>query len=245
MPTLLLTPRHTEDSQQLWRGCLRLGWGVERVHGWKVPDLSPDEAVVYAEPLLAKRIAGGLNLELLEPPLDWLPAIPERWRKREVQLATMREARAVREARFVKSAAGKEFDARVYASGSELPNGQMIDDSLPVLIQEIVQFDVEYRCFVSERTVRAASSYWRFGKEPRSESGVWVADELPEAIEFCNALLADADVQVSGACVIDVGIINGRGWGVIECNAAWSSGIYGCEGTAVLPVLQAACRSRR
>ena len=121
----------------------------------------------------------------------------------------------------------------------------MIEDSLPVLIQEIVHWEVEYRCFVAQRTVKAASAYWRFGKEPRSENGAWHTDELADAIAFCNEVLADSNVRVPEACVVDVGIIKGRGWGVIESNAAWSSGIYGCDGAAVLPVLRAACKARR
>ena len=77
--------------------------------------MAPAEAVVYAEPLLATHIASALGLQLIEPSLDWLPLMPERWRKRRVDLATMKEARAVLEPRFIKSAAGKEFDARAYA----------------------------------------------------------------------------------------------------------------------------------
>jgi hypothetical protein len=244
MPTLLLTPRQTEDAQELWRGCVRLGWGVERIHGWKVPEVLPEDAFEYGEPLLATHVATTLGLELIEPSIDWLPALPERWRKRSVELATMEKARCLTEPRFVKSAAGKEFDARIYNSGSELPKGQLIDDSLPVLIQEIVRWDVEYRCFISNRCVRSASSYWRDGKDPRSETGVWSSEELPQAVEFCSALLADLEVNVSTACVIDIGFIRERGWAVIECNAAWSSGLYGCDGAAVLPVLREACKPR-
>ena len=92
MPTLLLTPRHTEDSQELWRACVRSGWKVERVHGWKVPEVNPRDAVIYAEPLLAAHIANTLGVELIEPPIDWLPTLPERWRKRSVQLTTMKNA---------------------------------------------------------------------------------------------------------------------------------------------------------
>jgi hypothetical protein len=153
-------------------------------------------------------------------------------------------SRTSTEPRFVKSAAGKEFDARVYASGRELPHGEMIDNSLPVLVQEKVNWQVEYRCFVSNRVVKTASSYWRRGKESRTENGNWASDELSPAIEFCNSFLADANVIAPNACVIDVGIIEGRGWGVIECNAAWSSGIYGCDGAAVLPVLREACKPK-
>ena len=90
MPTLLLTPRATDDSQELWRGCVRLNWNVHRVHGWNVPAV--ELRMVYAEPLLATHIARTLKLELLEPTVDWLPSIPENWRKRSVVLTTMKEA---------------------------------------------------------------------------------------------------------------------------------------------------------
>jgi hypothetical protein len=242
--TLLLTPRQTDDAQELWRACARLGWDVHRMHSWKVPALNPVDIAVYAEPLLATHIAQTLGIELLEPTVDWLPSVPESWRKRAVLLATMEEARCVSEPRFVKSAAGKEFDARGYASGKDLPHGEMILNSLPVLIQEIVKFDVEYRCFVSDMVVRASSSYWRYGNEPRDENGIWCVDELSEAREFCNAFLTDPMVNAPKAWVIDVGIIQGRGWAVIECNAAWSSGIYGCDGASVLPVLRTGCRAK-
>jgi hypothetical protein len=214
------------------------------VHGWKVPAVDPANVAVYAEPLLATHIARTLNLELLEPEVDWLPLVPKLWRNRTVLLTTMEEARAVSEPRFIKSAAGKEFDARIYPSGKDLPRGEMISDSLAVLVQEIVHFDVEYRCFVSSRVVRTASSYWRYGKDPRDEKGLWSASELSEAMQFCAAFLADSTVPVPDACVIDVGFIQEKGWAIIECNAAWSSGVYGCDGAEVLPVLRHACRPK-
>jgi hypothetical protein len=156
----------------------------------------------------------------------------------------MKEARDVLEPRFIKSAAGKEFDASVYPSGKDLPRGEMISDSLAVLIQEIVHFEVEYRCFVSDRVVRTASSYWRHGKDPRDEKGLWSDSELSEATQFCAAFLADSAVHVPDACVVDVGFIQGKAWAVIECNAAWSSGVYGCDGAEILPVLRLACRPK-
>ena len=244
MPTLLLTPRQTEDAQALWRGTVSLGWHVHRVHGWKVPEVNATDAAVYAEPLLATHVAQTLGLDLLGATDDWLSSIPECWRKRSVLFTTMKEARECAEPRFIKSAASKEFDARIYESGKDLPRGEMISDSLPVLVQEIVRWDVEYRCFVSERRVKAASSYWRHGKYPRDENGIWSQNELSEAMEFCCSFLSDPKVRLPDACVIDVGAIQERGWAVIECNAAWSSGIYGCDGVAVLPVLLRACRPR-
>jgi hypothetical protein len=38
--------------------------------------------------------------------------------------------------------------------------------------------------------------------------------------------------------VLDVGIITNRGWAVIEQNAAWGSGIYGCDPVQVLEVIR-------
>jgi len=42
------------------------------------------------------------------------------------------------------------------------------------------------------------------------------------------------------AFVLDVGIIKRRGWAVVEPNACWGAGIYGCTPSKVLEVLLAA-----
>jgi hypothetical protein len=39
---------------------------------------------------------------------------------------------------------------------------------------------------------------------------------------------------------VDVGLIEDQGWAVVEQNAAWGAGIYGCNADAVLDVLYAA-----
>jgi len=59
MPTLILTPRHTEDSQALWRVAGRLGWGVERLQSWRVPDhlRTVPEPVLYLEALIGPTLA--------------------------------------------------------------------------------------------------------------------------------------------------------------------------------------------
>ncbi len=46
------------------------------------------------------------------------------------------------------------------------------------------------------------------------------------------------------AVVLDVGHLQGRGWAVVEANAAWGSGIYGCEPASVLRVVERACVHR-
>ena len=243
MPTLLLSDRQSDDAQLLWRGCIAARWQVARVHGWRVPSISADDAVVYGEPLFAYHVAQTLGLKLLEPPVDWLPSLALPWRGREVRLAALGEARSVAKRAFIKPADEKCFDAKVYESGAALPAPGPLPETLPVLVQEIVQWESEFRCFVLDRRVRTVSVYCRDGKLAKTEEGLWPTsgDELSQAREFCQRVLDDDAVPVPRAVVLDVGIIRGRGWAVIESNAAFSSGIYGCEPAAVLSVLQRAC----
>ena len=106
-----------------------------------------------------------------------------------------------------------------------------------------MEWTIEFRCFVLERKVAAVSAYWRDGKLAKSEDGVWIASsaESREATQFCENFLREPSVSVPDAVVLDVGVIRNHGWAVIECNAAFASGIYGCDPVAVLPVLRRAC----
>ena len=94
MPTLILTPRYTEDAQLLWRAAGRLGWNVERLRSWRVAE------------------------HLKE--LDWLVHLPAEFRKRSITLATLAEARKGSELAFIKPPNDKSFPARVYQP-AELP----------------------------------------------------------------------------------------------------------------------------
>jgi hypothetical protein len=116
MPTLILTPRFTADAQALWRVRLQLGWGVERLSTWRVPDdlRSVPDPVLYLEGLFGPTLAEEFGLRLLEPPVDWLPRLPEEYRKRKVTLTSLREARNLAEPAFVKPPNDKSFEARVY-----------------------------------------------------------------------------------------------------------------------------------
>jgi len=243
MPTLLLSARQTDDAQLLWRACIAAKWEVVRVHGWRVPTLPARDVAVYGEPLFARHVAQTLGLNLLEPPLDWLPKLPAHWRGREVRLTTLDEARKISERAFIKPADEKCFDARVYSTGKELPAPGLLPEDLPVLVQEVVEWTTEFRCFVLERRVLAVSVYWRDGKLAKSEDNVWSASEpeLSNATQFCENVLRDSSISMPEGVVLDVGIIRHYGWAVVECNAAFSSGIYGCDQEQVLRVLRRTC----
>src|SRR5689334_2366031 len=117
MPTLLLSPRHGEDSRQLWRAAVHLGWDVRRVYNWEIPSVKTGDVAIYGEPLLCKFLSERLNLTLDEPALDWLPNLPHTLRKRDVRLASLREARSITHRAFVKPAGEKGLDAKIYESG--------------------------------------------------------------------------------------------------------------------------------
>ena len=240
MPTLILSPRYTEDSQQLWQAALRLGWSVERLHGWHIPNhlRAADEPVLYMDGLMGPMIAEQIGQTLPEPPQDWLPRLPAEYRRRDVRLTTLGTARGLLPA-FVKPPNDKSFAARVYAPG-ELPDH--IDDQMSVLVVEPVVWEREYRCFVLDRQVRTCSVYLRRGELQRARDFTADMEELNEVERFADSVLGDTRVTLPYACALDVGVIADRGWAVVELNAAWGSGIYGCDPAEVLGVLRHAAR---
>ena len=146
MPTLIFTPRFTEDAQSLWRAALALGWSVERLQSWRVPDelRQVGEPVLYLEALFGQTLAEQFGLRLLEPALDWLPCLPEEFRKRRVSLTTLGACREMVEPAFIKPPNDKSFPARVY-TGSELP--REYDEDSPVLVAEVVAWEKEFTPF--------------------------------------------------------------------------------------------------
>ena len=48
------------------------------------------------------------------------------------------------------------------------------------------------------------------------------------------------EVELPKTCVIDVGLIDARGWAVIEANATWGAGLNGCDpARAMLAIAEA------
>jgi len=240
MTTLLLSASATEDNQKLWRAAVRSGWKVERIRGLNIPDdLDRDAGIaLYVEALYAPDIADQLQLTLVEPATDWLVNLPETYRLRSIQLTTLGKARLCGQPTFIKPPNDKSFKAMIYASGHDLPDD--FDDEMDVLLAEPVEFEYEYRCFVLDRTVQTLSPYLRKGRLSKLDNYQAPADEMQDALQFVEQLLADPDVFLPDAVVVDVGSIKDRGWAVVEANSVWGSGIYGCNPDKVLEVMQRA-----
>jgi hypothetical protein len=242
MPTLVLTPRYTEDSQALWKAAASRGWPVERLSGWRVPEhlKAKSDLVLYVEALFGPAVAEQLGLRLVDPPEDWLVRLPMKYKLRNIHLTTLGQARLSEEARFIKPPNDKSFPAAVYV-GSSLPNE--FDDDMVVLISDVVSWKTEFRCFVLDRSLVTYSIYARGGELQKELQYHSELDEDAELEKFMSGLLADPGVDLPGATVVDVGYIEGSGWACVEQNAAWGAGIYGCEPSRVLDVVRHAVKS--
>ena len=245
MTTLLLPPRYTPDSIVLRRAALASGWDVERLISWRVPEgFAVEDPVLYGEPLFAAAVAPQLGVRLVEPAEDWLTTLPESLVRRRVRYGTLGEARKLTTPHFVKPADAKCFRAQVFATGADLPGEDLLEDGEPVLIQEPIRWRVEFRAFVLDGRVEALSVYSRNHQLAQDEDGAWPAsaEEEAQARATCAAV-ADA-AALPEAVVLDVGEVEGRGWGAVELNPAWGSGIYGCDPEGVLRVLRRGTRSQ-
>ena len=239
MPTLFFTPRYSEDSQALWKAAAALGWKTERLATWRVPDhlKSVEDPVVYGEALFAPALAEQVGRVLSNPPEDWLVRLPYEYKQRTITMTTLGEARSLTEPAFVKPPNDKSFPAGVYR-GDDLPTE--FEDCMSVLISEVVQWEREFRCFILNRRLETFSLYSRFGELQREHGFASQPQEDEEARTFVQKMLDDQRVELPAATVVDVGTIQGKGWACVEQNAAWGAGIYGCDPTAVLRVVERA-----
>jgi ATP-grasp domain, R2K clade family 2 len=242
MTTLLLSSNTTADNQQLWRAAIARGWDVERVHGPRLPvHLPPGPYVLYHDGLFAPLAAQQVGLRLRTPAADWLSRLPGRYAQRWIESTTLGEAKTGEFPCFIKSPNDKTVPATVYSNALDLPSD--MPDETQVLVAEPVRWLLEFRCFVRQRRIEALSGYLRDGVFLGPEGFAASREEHDAALEFANRLLGDPDVPFPEAVVLDVGLIEQRGWAAVELNPACSSGIYGCDADRVLTVLEAACVS--
>lgn len=257
MPTLILSNRYTEDSQRLWRAAGEMGWDVERLVNWRLPKKPLYDPVIYVESLFAPMVADGLGITLSEPPEAWMDELPIRYKQRLVALTNAGKARellkeqkdrfangacTIRDGKvvpyegrnyFIKPPNDKSFPAKEY---KELPD--YIPDSTSILLQSVVEWEKEFRCFCLDSKVLTLSVYSRHGMLQKHEDWYATPEELQQAKDFAEEVMKN--IKTPKAIVMDVGVIkdDDRGWAVVELNAAWGSGIYGCNPKKVLEVIK-------
>ncbi|MDB4778230.1 ATP-grasp domain-containing protein [bacterium] len=236
MTTVLMSSRHTEDDQAIWRAAIGRGWSVVRARGIQLPDIDDSEIVIYVEALYAAVIAKNVGRKLLDPSENWLAQVPYEFTKRKIKLAQLGEARTLTEPAFVKPPNEKSFVAQVYETGEQLPDE--FDDDTSVLIAEPVKWESEFRCFCLDGRVKTISPYLQSGLHAKVNDYQAEAQELEAATSFAETVLEATRTITPNAIVLDVGQIVDKGWAVVEANGAWGSGIYGCDPNAVLDVIR-------
>ncbi|MFC1432211.1 ATP-grasp domain-containing protein [Streptacidiphilus sp. N1-3] len=246
---LLLPAQRSSTSLLLAEAAVRRGLEVVVLDGAALLEsLAGRQVHWYGGPLAADRMAGALDLALLEPADDWLAGLPEEFTGRRIELTTLSEAWALRHPVFVKPPSDKQFPAAVYPDGSRLPRqGERIGPDTAVLVSDVVTFAVEYRLFVLDGRVVTGSRYARYG---RLDTAPLDQDPNREPVRaFAERLLAAERDSLPSAVSVDVGLLQDpdtgqEQWAVVEANMPWFAHSYAADPAAVLDVVLRACGSR-
>ena len=211
-----------------------------RLDGWR--SIGLDEAikvgvkgsvVYYGGSDRAVEAATRFELALIEPPFDLLARLPVEFRRRAVQFAQYGDLDRLNAPTFVKpaDALNKMFDAGVYANVRDIRVTRGVSADSPVLLAEPVDWSAEYRCFVLDGRIAAWSPYMSFSRPNWKPFGPGtLAGNVPPGVAaFCERLFARSGVLFPPAFVMDVGLIDDRGWAVVEFNPAWCSGLLGAD----------------
>lgn len=248
MHTLVLSTWSLPASRALADAALESGWkaiAFDDLANKKIRG----KVVFYGGTDLALTVASRFRLALLEPSFDLLARLPLEFRLRAVQYGSFAELNRLKAPTFVKPADAlkKTFDAGIYANSREIRTHHGVEPASPVLLAEPVEWSAEYRCFILDEQVAAWSPYISFGRP------VWkpfargtLAGQTPPSLQsFCERLFSRSGVSFPPAFVMDVGLIDERGWAVVEFNPAWCSGVLGADPRKVLAVLDRACQTER
>src|SRR5208282_5622403 len=206
------------------------GGAVHRIgRFWDPPVFDPPTVRVYGADSFCLVLQQKLGLALCSPDDELLLRVPFDYLKRQIARRTLGESLVIIFPSFVKPVVPKQFRGAVYQSSAELAaecRGLLPDTA--IFVSETVAFSAEARTFVLDGRVLDAAVYE--GKGEASGAGEFVTT-LTRAMSLPRTF------------VVDVGLIDNRGWAVIEFNASWGAGLNGCDPEKVLPAIVAASGS--
>jgi len=222
MPSLICSSRYTIDSQILRKAAQSLGWETLRLDGNKIPDwFDPPDAEIalfYTAPH-AFDIAKQLGRTLVGCNPDWTIGLPAELLNRKLYQTTLDDALRIAKPQFVKHSVSKAFPAAVYDAGKLAAETATLHRDSLLHVGEPVEFEREFRCFVSRNRVNTVSPYVYDGQVVADYESfpALPRSELDEVYLFAESVLKHPDVSTPDAFVLDVGIIRDRGWAVVEC----------------------------
>lgn len=230
---------YTEDSNNLKRASLNSPYELSRFNAkWNVPEeFRSDVIAVYGEDIYAEIVAEQCSLTLTKPDDNWLSKISEKFTKRKISYGQLKDF-VHEENIFIKCSDFKSFKAGVFDKVTNIKGFNTLDLKSTVFTSEVVEWELEVRCFVLNNEIKTYSSYWRndaFDTNPLSET------EHKDLFEFFNSFMKQYAKTLPKAIVLDFGIIEGKGWALIEANPAWCSGLYDCDAEKALEVVVESC----
>jgi ATP-grasp domain-containing protein len=221
----LLIPDKSDLERDAVANSFKRGGGTVHRIGrfWDPPTLEPSTVRVYGADAFCLVLQQKLGLTLCSPIDELLLQVPAEFLKRRVTGHTLGEVLSGTFPWFIKPVTPKQFRAAVYESREALAaECRDLPPGTAVFVSEPVAFAAEARTFVLDGLVLDAAVYE--GKSDavgagRFVGGLTLSMPLPRTV------------------VVDVGFIDGRGWAVIEFNAAWGAGLNGCDPDKVLPAI--------
>jgi hypothetical protein len=227
---LLISDKADSERDALADAFARGGGTVHRLgRFWEPPALDPATVRVYGADSFCLVLQQKLGFALCSPADDLLLRVPSRFLQRRLDKRSLADAQSLPFPAFIKPVTPKQFRGTVYRSAEELANEcRGLLPETAVFVSEVVQITTEVRSFVLDGRVLDASVYEGSAAKP-------------EAIAFIHEV-AQA-VPLPRTVVVDVGLIAGRGWVVIEFNACWGAGLNGCDASRALPAILAASGS--
>lgn len=193
---------------------------------WDPPAFPAESVRVYGADSFCLVLQQKLGFPLCSPADDLMLRVSSEFLQRKLEALPLSSVLAADFPRFVKPLMPKQFRGAVYVTRAGLETEcRGLPPETPALVSEIVAIHCEVRCFVLHGSVLDAACYEGVGDVAAARG---FAGRVAHAMALPDAV------------VIDVGFIPGRGWAVIEFNAAWGAGLNGCDATRVLPAILAA-----
>jgi hypothetical protein len=214
--TLLIPAKADPERDAVARAWEQGGGTVMRVDRfWSPPEVERTRVRLYGNDTFCLVLAQKLSLELVSPPDDLLLQVDSTWLKREVHLSTLERVTSEPFPRFIKPLVPKVFRAAVWKEPAALVEEcRGLEPGTPMLSAEVVSLRAEARAWVLDGQVRTCAMY--------EGEGV-----LSEARAFLDTVARAAPLPRT--CVLDAALVEGRGWALLEANAAWGAGLNGCE----------------
>ncbi|MCJ8153280.1 ATP-grasp domain-containing protein [Chryseobacterium sp. SSA4.19] len=234
-----LSPMYTEDSNVLKKASINSNYELNRFNAkWNIPEeFRADVIAVYGEDIYAEIVAEQCSLTLTKPSDNWLSKISEEFTKRKISYGQLKEF-VNEENVFIKCSDFKSFKAGVFDKVENINGFDSLDPEITVFTSEVVEWELEVRCFVLNNEIQTHSLYWR---NNTFDTGALSATEEKNMFIFFSRFIQEYSEMLPKAVVLDFGIIRGKGWALIEANPAWCSGLYACDAKKALEVIVESC----